>query len=198
MRTAIQRLALVGALLAVVSTAGVAAAAAASSPTASGPTTVFVSDMAQSLGVSQGRLTAAIQSAELARVQALEQSGKVSVTRAKTLTAWIERNPLAALSVSLNVRSLATAQTRRVEARAAAKFLGITVKALRADQSHGQSLDAVAASQGKTASDLLAAMLAPIQAHLAKAVSTGGLTAAQEQTALTRAQAIAQAFASKS
>ena len=162
-----------------------------------GPVASFVASVAQNLGVTPTRLDTAIQAAELARVNTLSQSHKMSAARAKALTALIDKNPLAALSVGLNQRPLMAAQMRRVEMKAAIGYLGLTGAVVHKDHAAGQSLAAIATAQGKTAAGLVQAMLVPLQTRLAKAVAAGHLSATQEQTMLSHAQTMLNTWVAK-
>jgi hypothetical protein len=67
----------------------------------------------------------------------------------------------------------------------AATFLGMSVSDLQSALQSGKSLADLATSKGKTASDLVTALLAPAKTKLDQAVSDGKITSAQEQTILT-------------
>lgn len=166
-------------------------------PAGQGPVASFVAAVAQNLGVTPARMDTAIQAAELAQVNALSQSHKMSAARAKALTALIDKNPLAALTVGLNQRPLMAAQLRRAEMKAAVTYIGLTGAAVRKDHSAGQSLAAIATAQGKTAAGLVQAMLVPLQTRLAKAVAAGHLTTTQEQAMLSHTQTMLDTWVAK-
>lgn len=67
----------------------------------------------------------------------------------------------------------------------AATFLGMPVSDVQSALRSGKSLADLATSKGKTASDLVTALLAPTKTKLDQAVSDGRITSAQEQTILT-------------
>ena len=67
---------------------------------------------------------------------------------------------------------------------AVASYLGLTRTELRTQLRSGKSLAQIATAQGKTVAGLKAAILAAAKTRLDKAVTTGKLTAAQEQTLL--------------
>ena len=69
---------------------------------------------------------------------------------------------------------------------AIAAYLNLTPAQLRAELRSGKTLAQIAVAQGKAVSGLEAAIYADVQAHLDKAVAAGRLSAAQEQTILTR------------
>ena len=69
---------------------------------------------------------------------------------------------------------------------AIASYLGLTPTQLRAQLRSGKTLAQIAVAQGKSVSGLEAAIYADVQAHLDQAVAKSRLSAAQEQTLLTR------------
>ena len=71
----------------------------------------------------------------------------------------------------------------------AARYLGVTPNALRADLRSGATLAQVAGQSGKTAAELEQAIESAASARLAKAVSAGLITAQREQTMLANLQA---------
>jgi hypothetical protein len=113
--------------------------------------------------VSTGRLTSAAEQRVLARVQ--EMIGRL-------------------VNAKLAARPAAKARLLGV----AAKFIGIKPKALAAELK-GTSLARVATAHGKTAAGLKAALLAPFEARLDKAVSAGRLSPAAAQARLGRISA---------
>jgi hypothetical protein len=71
---------------------------------------------------------------------------------------------------------------------AAAKYLGLSQSQLRSDLRAGQSLAQIAVAQGKGVAGLETAMVNGIKTHLAKAVTNGNMTSAQEQQIFSRIQ----------
>jgi hypothetical protein len=71
---------------------------------------------------------------------------------------------------------------------AAATFLGLTPKELRAELDSGKTLAQIAAAHGKSLDALKAAILGGAKEQLDEAVAAGKLTAAQEQTMLAKLQ----------
>ena len=67
-----------------------------------------------------------------------------------------------------------------------ATYLGMTREQLRAELRSGKSLAQIAKEKGKSVDGLVAAMLAPVKARLAKAVENGRLTKARADAILTR------------
>ena len=68
----------------------------------------------------------------------------------------------------------------------AARYIGVTPRALAADLKAGKSLAQVATAHGKTATGLKEALLKPLKAHLDKAVAAKRITPAQAQERLTK------------
>ncbi len=176
------------------SAAGLVAAQAVPKTTRAAGTSSFFAGVAQNLGITSARLTAAIQSVELARVQTLVGSGKLTAARGKRLTARIDHNPVSLLTLQLRLRAAPAARVQGAEMTAGATYLGLSRTALRADRAAGQSLASIAAREGKSAAALAQAMLAPVEQRLAKEVSSGHLTAARERAALARRAAALQRF----
>jgi hypothetical protein len=120
--------------------------------------------IAENRGVSVEQLQADIKSRLLARIDAAEKAGRVSSERAAKLRERVSEGSLCGARSDVRVRIAA-----RSMLRAAANFLHLDREQLRA-QLPGTSLAGLAEKQGKTASALEDAMVAPAKARLAKAV----------------------------
>ena len=120
--------------------------------------------IAENRGVSVEQLQADIKARLLARINAAEKSGRISSERATRLRARVSEGSLCGARNHVRARIAA-----RSMLRAAADFLGLNRAQLRA-QLPGTSLAGLAEKQGKSASALEAAMVAPAKARLAKAV----------------------------
>lgn len=176
------------------SIAGLAAAQSTSGVTHGAGTASFLANVAGNLGITPARLTTALQSAELARVQSLAAGGHMTAAKARSLTTRIDHNPLSMLAIGLRRGAPPSARARRAELTAAASYVGLSQATLRSDRVAGQSLASIASSQGKSTAALVQAMLAPVEQRLAKAVSGGHLTATKEQALLNRKEAALQRF----
>jgi hypothetical protein len=71
----------------------------------------------------------------------------------------------------------------------AARYIGVSPRALAADLKAGKSLAQVATAHGKTAAGLKDALLKPFKAHLDKAVAAKRITGAQAQEKLAKISA---------
>ena len=120
--------------------------------------------IAENRGVSVEQLQADIKARVLARIDAAEKAGRISSERATRLRARVSEGRLCGARNHVRARIAA-----RSMLRAAAGFLGLNREQLRA-QLPGTSLTGLAEKQGKSASALEAAMVAPAKARLAKAV----------------------------
>ena len=120
--------------------------------------------IAENRGVSVEQLQADIKARLLARIDAAENAGRISSERATRLRARVSEGSLCGARNHVRARIAA-----RSMLRAAAGFLGLNREQLRA-QLPGTSLTGLAEKQGKSASALEAAMVAPAKARLAKAV----------------------------
>jgi len=120
--------------------------------------------IAENRGVSVEQLQADIKSRLLARIDVAEKAGRISSERAAKLRERVSEGSLCGARNHVRVRIAA-----RSMLRAAANFLRLDREQLRA-QLPGTSLAGLAEKQGKTASALEDAMVAPAKARLAKAV----------------------------
>lgn len=150
--------------------------------------------VAEKKGVTTDQLQAQVKARLLARVDSLLKAGKISSDRAAALEKRI--SDAVVICPGAHARHPLARHGVRVMLRAAASFLGLDGKALRA-QLPGTSLTALAGKQGKSQADLEAAMLAPAKARLAKAVAAKHLTQARADQALARLTTLADKLATK-
>lgn len=143
------------------------------------------------LATAQSKSIDGLQTAMLAAVEtkldAAVAAGKLEADREAKLLTRVQARIAALVNragKALPQRASRVKQT--VLLRAAAGYLGLAPKALRAQLRAGKTLAQVAAAQQKDVAGLQAAMLAAAKTKLDKAVAAGKLTAAQEQAALTR------------
>ena len=120
--------------------------------------------IAENRGVSVEQLQADIKARLLARIDAAEKAGRISSERAAQLRERVSEGSICGARNHVRARIAA-----RSLLRAAADFLDLNREQLRA-QLPGTSLAGLAEKQGKSASALEAAMVAPAKARLAKAV----------------------------
>jgi hypothetical protein len=139
-----------------------------------------IAKIAERRGISVEQLQADVQARLLARVDRALAAGRISDERAASLRERID---------DLQLCSDAGRRALRHGARhvllATADYLGLTPAELRA-QLHGTSLAALAVKQGKTVDGLEAAMLAPAEERLAKAVTAGTISQEQADARLAR------------
>jgi hypothetical protein len=121
--------------------------------------------IAENRGVSVEQLQADIKARLVARIDAAEKAGRISSERAAQLRQRVSAGSLCGARQHVRARIAA-----RSMLKAAADFLDLNREQLRA-QLPGTSLAGLAQKQGKTASELEAAMVAPAKARLAKAVA---------------------------
>ena len=150
----------------------------------------LLAKIAQKRGVTPEQLQADIQARLLARIDAAEKAGKISSEQAAALRARVTGGNLCHAGKVRQHRAL------RGMIGAAAAFLGLDREQLRA-QLPGTSLVALAGKQSKSEADLVAAMVAPAKARLAKAVTGGKLSQAQADQALTKLQVLATRLAER-
>ena len=140
-------------------------------------------------GVSVEQLQADIKARLLARVDAAEEAGRISSERAANLRERISEGSLCGARHHLQARVAAHSMLR-----AAAEFLGLDREQLRA-QLPGNSLAGLAEKQGKSASALEAAMVAPAKERLAKAVADGKITQVRADAAIEKLEKAANRLA---
>jgi hypothetical protein len=146
--------------------------------------------IAERRGVSVEQLKADLEARVLARIDAAETSGRISPERADALRQRIADAGLC------GARFVRPRIAIRGMLRAAAGFLGLDRQELR-EQLPGTSLAALAAKQGKSEAALDAAMLAPANERLAKAVAAGTIPQARADMILDRLERLAERLATK-
>jgi hypothetical protein len=160
---------------------GAGAALAASPGTADRSTRcdARLARIAERRGVTVEQLAADVKARLLARIDAAEKAGRLSSERAATLREHVAAGEICgAVRHRIHVRVALHGMLR-----SAARFLGLDREELR-EQLPGTSLAALAEKQGKSASALEAAMVAPAKARLAKGVTDGKLTQARADALL--------------
>lgn len=168
-------LALVAALAACASLAiGASAAAAAEKPS-------LADEVAAKLGVSAEQLRTAFRATLTARVDAALAAGKLTPEQAAKLKERIANAKGLGLGAKRGFAKRQQALVKRIGVKAkrlgaASEYLGLTREQVRAELKAGKSLAQIAVSQGKSASGLVTAMLAPVKERLAKAVAAKRLT----------------------
>jgi hypothetical protein len=145
--------------------------------------------VAENRGVSVEQLQADIKSRLLARIDAAEKAGRISSERATQLRERIAEGSLCSARNHVRARIAA-----RSLLRAAADFLDLNREQLRA-QLPGTSLAGLAEKQGKSASALESAMVAPAKARLAKAVEDKKLSQSRADEILAKLQQGAERLA---
>ncbi len=137
----------------------------------------YLGDVARHLNVSPGALSAAIKAADVERIEAALAAGRLSQSQAAALKQRIQRAGSAPF--------FATRLGGAGGVGAAARYLGIAPATLHAERRAGRSLAEIAASTpGKSVAGLEAALTEAQKARLADAVSSGLITARQEQKRL--------------
>lgn len=145
--------------------------------------------IAENRGVSVEQLKADVKTRLLARIDAVEKAGRISSERATQLRERVAEGSLCGARNHVKVRIAA-----RSLLRAAADFLDLNREQLRA-QLPGTSLAGLAEKQGKSASALEAAMVAPAKARLAKAVEDKKLSQSRADEILAKLQQGAERLA---
>ncbi len=150
----------------------------------------LVDDVAARLGVTPDKLRAAFKAALTARVDAAVTAGKLTPEQAAKLKERIAKGNGLGIGTRKGFAERQKAFRDRIaKARAkspVADYLGLTRAQLRTELANGKSPAQVAQAKGKSVDGLVAAMLAPAKAHLAKAVENGRLTQSRADEILAR------------
>jgi hypothetical protein len=140
--------------------------------------------IAEQRGTTVAQLTADLEARVLARIAAAEKAGRITSERAAKLRERVARASLCRARLAARHRAGARLVGHGL-LRAAAVYLGLDREELRT-QLPGTSLAALAEKQGKSVSALAAAMVAPAEARLARAVANGRITKARADAVLER------------
>jgi hypothetical protein len=181
--------------LAATATLAVGGGAALAAATDDGPRTTrceqLMAKIAERRGLTVEELEANIKARLTARVDAAEQAGRISSERAAELRERIAEGSLCSGRAHAPARLIA-----RSMLRAAATYLGLDRAELRA-QLPGTSLAALAEKQGKSASALEDAMVAPAKARLATAVANGRITQERASALVDKLEQAAERLATR-
>jgi 3-hydroxyacyl-CoA dehydrogenase len=150
----------------------------------------LVDDVAARLGVTPDKLRAAFKAALTARVDAAVKAGRLTPEQA----ARLKQRIAAGAGLGIGARKAFAQHQKAFRGRIAkarahapvATYLGMTREQLRAELRSGKSLAQIAKEKGKSVDGLVAAMLAPVKARLAKAVENGRLTKTRADAILAR------------
>jgi hypothetical protein len=172
---------LAAAVAAVVLAAGASNALAADRPS-------LVDQVAARLGVTPEQLRTAFRATLVARVDAAVAAGKLTPEQGAKLKERIAKaNGLGLGAASGKRKALGQKLGKRLGAKGpVATYLGMTREALVAELRKGQSLAQIAKAHGKSVDGLVAAMVAPLKAHLATAVENDRLTKQRADALLER------------
>jgi hypothetical protein len=150
-----------------------------------------LAQIATARGKSVSGLEAAMVAAEKAKLDAAVTAGKLSAAQEQTKLGRVQKLVDRLVNAKLARRRAGT----RVLG-VAAKYIGITPKALRGELK-GKSLAQVATAHGKKVSGLKDALLKPFKARLDKAVAAGRLSSADGQARLAKISARVDALVNK-
>jgi hypothetical protein len=172
---------LAAAVAAVVLAAGASNALAADRPS-------LVDQVAARLGVTPEQLRTAFRATLVARVDAAVAAGKLTPEQGAKLKERIAKaNGLGLGAASGKRKALGQKLGKRLGAKGpVATYLGMTREALVAELRKGQSLAQIAKAHGKSVDGLVAAMVAPLKAHLTTAVENDRLTKQRADALLER------------
>lgn len=164
---------------------GAAGAVAATQSSGSSSRQAFLDDVAKRLNVTPGALGAAVKGADIERIEAAVAAGRLSSSQAGALKQRLEGGGTPPFFGAGGFGGGRGGPGLGGFAGAAAKYLGLDPATLRADRTSGKSLAQIAAATpGKSVEGLKAAIMAAAKERLAGAVSSGRITAKQEQERL--------------
>ncbi len=139
-----------------------------------------VNDAASQLGVTPERLTTALKTALKNRVDAAVEAGQITKAEGDALKTRIDENALPLLGPGRHRHGgLGHLERPGHGFDAAAKYLGLSRAALRAQLEGGKTLAQVARDRGKSVNGLVDALVAEKKAHIQQHVKEGRLTQAQ-------------------
>lgn len=167
-----------------------ASLAAAQSRASSAACGEFMSHFAVEIGKSQAQINAAFQKAIADTLADEVKAGHLTQAQADTIKKKLANQTPCSLP-SLAPRSGNKAPIAAYMAQyltAAASALGVTETQLQTDLKNGQSLSQVASAQKVSEADFRNKLIANLKPVLDKAVSDKKITAAQEQTIVSRLQ----------
>jgi transposase-like protein len=162
---------------------GGGAAVAATQLSTTEESDAIVADAAKQLGVSADELDAALKQALENRVDAAVEAGRLTEAQAAELKERIEAGevPLVGVGPGLGHRG---GHHGFVDFDAAAAYLGVTEAELRTSLEGGDTLAEIATANGKTADELVDALVAAAKVDLDEKAEAGRLTEAQRTSIL--------------
>jgi polyhydroxyalkanoate synthesis regulator phasin len=176
--TRIQKIA-VGAVLALAVSGAGAAVAATKLRSPEQENRAVLNDVAGQLGVTPERLSNAFKTALKNRIDQAVKDGHMTQAEANRMKAAIDRESVPMLGPGFGFRGGPRLHREHHGLEAAAKYLGMTEAALRAQLESGKTLAQVAKDRNKSVNGLVTALVAEKKARIDQAVKDGHLTQAQ-------------------
>jgi hypothetical protein len=174
------------------------AIAATQLDTPSARSAAIVTDAAGQLGVTPAALQNALVKAEEDQIDSEVSSGQISQDQGNALKSALESGSLPVINTpglgggggggGFGFRGGFGGAGPFTDLSAAASFLGLSVQQIQTDLQNGQTLADIAKAQGKTADDLVSALVAAEKSKLDSAVSSGKLSSDQETQILSALQ----------
>jgi hypothetical protein len=144
----------------------------------------IVNDAAKSLGVSPGKLSAALKKAFSDRIDAAVAEGRLTKAQGEELKKRIESGDFPLFGPPAFGHGFPAVHPFFHGLDAAATYLGLTEQQLRGRLAGGKTLAEIAKDEGKSVQGLEQALLKDVKEKLDKAVEAGRLSKAEEQKAL--------------
>jgi 3-hydroxyacyl-CoA dehydrogenase len=168
--------------------AGVAFADTSTTPAQSAQnlSQTFLGNLASTLNISQSTLTGDIQTAETQTVNQAVSNGQLTQTQATQILSRISKGNFQILGFGGGNRKGGNRNGGGtfMVMKPLATALNMTPQALMSDLRSGQTISALASTQGTTVAALQSAILSSVQTQLAQAVTNGKLTQTQENQIL--------------
>jgi hypothetical protein len=166
---------------AVAVTGGGAAIAASGSSTPTQDSNAVIDAAAQNLGVTPAKLSEALKAALVDRVDAKLKAGTITEAQATALKARINSDSFVLFGGGFGEGPGGGIGHHGADLATVASYLGVTQSQLRTDLQSGTSLAEVAqTTEGKSVDGLIAAIVAAEKDRLAKELTAGTLTEAQQ------------------
>ena len=132
--------------------------------------------IAEKRGITVAELEAKLAERALARIDAALKAGRISEERAQELRTRVKEGKVCGLLKQARQARMHNQRAVKRLLAGAADYLGLTKEELRTELRSGKTLKQLAETKGKSVSELVDAMLAPVKEQLDKAVSEGKIT----------------------
>jgi hypothetical protein len=169
----------IGAAAVVAAAGGGVAVAASQAPSPGAESKAVIDDAAKQLGIPSAKLSDALKTALVDRVDAAVAAGRITKAQGDAMKQRIQSGDFPVLG-GFHGSGFGHHDGLFLGLDPAAGYIGVTEAQLRTELESGKTLAQVAKAHGKTADGLIAALVATSKSRLDAAVSAGRITKAQE------------------